>query len=224
MPGMVEGVAKARKDAADRLPPVRRALTGTTSFMIVFALLVATVPLLLFGAWLLYAESGRRQAEIDALMRERTLDLAGDLESELHQQVQVVQTLAALPALDDPDLPLFYKAATRAQALRPHWLTILLIDPKTGEQIMNTLRPLGTKLPAVQASGGALEVVRTREPQVWIRQPRADSLLPQPLLSIAVPVMRDGELRFLLAASIENTALQEFMAARKMASAWVATI
>jgi two-component sensor histidine kinase len=228
MPGMaLVAFPKGSKDAAGKpgpLPPVERALSGTTSFMIVFALLVATVPLLLFGAWLLYAESGRRQADIDALMRERALDLAGGLESELKQQVQVVQTLAALPLLDEPDLPLFYKAATRAQAIRSHWLAILLIDPASGEQVINTLRPLGTKLPNVQAVGGALEAARTHEAQIWIREPHPSSLLQRPVLSIAVPVIRDKELRFLLAASIENTALQEFMTARKLPANWVATI
>jgi two-component sensor histidine kinase len=227
MPGMaVVAFPKGSKEAAGKsgpLPPVERALTGTTSFMIVFALLVATVPLLLFGAWLLYAESGRRQANIDVLMRDRAQDLADDLESELKQQIQVVQTLAALPALDEPDLPLFYKAATRAQAIRPNWLAILLIDPASGEQIMNTLRPLGTKLPNVQTADGALDA-RTRDAQIWVREPRPDSLLQRPVLSIAVPVVRDKELRFLLAASIENTALQEFMAARKLPDEWVATI
>src|SRR5690242_15863353 len=123
------------------LPPVQRALRGTTSFTVVFALLVAAVPLLLFGAWLIHAETVRQRADIDALMRERVHNLVADLDSELRQQIQVVQTLAALPALDDPDLPLFYRTAARARELRPHWVAIALVDP-TGAQVLNTLRPL----------------------------------------------------------------------------------
>jgi two-component sensor histidine kinase len=227
MRAMSDMARKHKDDAArppDALPPVRRALTGTTSFMIAFALMVATVPLLLFGAWLLYAESGRRQTEIESLMRERAQDLAGDLDSELRQQVQVVQTLAVLPALDDPDLSLFYKAAVRVRALRPHWAVISLIDPATGMQVLNTLRSLGSPLPPVQNGGGAFETARTGEVRVWIRQPGEQSLLQRPLLSITAPVLRENIVRYVVAAAIENTALQEFMAARTMPPGWVATV
>jgi two-component sensor histidine kinase len=215
---------EANPERAKPLPHIKRALGGTTTFTIVFALLLAAVPLLLFGAWLFSVEAARYQADIDALMRERTEDLATDLEGEIRQQVQIVQTLAALPALDRPDLPSFYEAARRAQALRPHWTAILLIDPGTGRQILNTLRPLGTELPAVQATAGALEAARTGQPTVWVRHPRPESLVQRPLLSIATPVMRDGQMRFLLAASIENAALREFMAARRLPDNWFASI
>ena len=209
---------------AGPLPPVERALRGKTSFAIIFALLVAAVPLLLFGAWLIFADSTRRQAEIDALMRERTQDLAGDLESELRQQVQVVQTLASLPALDDPDLPLFYKAATRARALRPSWAAISLIDPVSGTQLLNTLRPLGTPLPPVQNGGGAFESARTGQVRIWTRQPGPESIIQRPLLNITAPVTRDNIVGLVVAASIENTALQEFIAAHKLPPKWIATI
>jgi two-component sensor histidine kinase len=205
------------------LPPVQRALRGTTSFTIVFALLLAAVPLLLFGAWLIHAETKRQQADIDSLMRERSHNLAADLDSELRQQIQVVQTLAALPALDDPDLALFYRAAARARELRPHWVAIALFEP-TGAQIVNTLRPLGTKLPPLPSGAGAFETVRTGEAQVSLRMPVANSLVQRPLLNISAPVVRDDKLHFIVIASIDNEALQEFMLARKLPAGWVATI
>lgn len=224
---MTAGLPNESKPSAGHLkalPKLGRALGGETSFTIVLALLLAAIPLLLFGAWLIYAETARRQADIETLMRERVADLASDLESDLRQQIQLAQMLAALPSLDEPDLPVFYKAAMRAQSLRPHWVTILLIEPESGDQILNTLHPLGTKLPKVTSVSGALDVGRTGEPRVWARQPRPGSLLQRPQLSIAVPVIRDGKLSFLLATSIENTALQEFMAARKLPPNWVATV
>ncbi|HEX2115908.1 MAG TPA: sensor histidine kinase [Alphaproteobacteria bacterium] len=213
-----------RDTASDALPPVERALSGTTSFTIVFALLVAAVPLLLFGAWLIYSETQRQQADIEAMMRERAHNLMADLESELLQQSQVVQTLAALPQLDEPDLPLFYKAASRAQSLRPHWVAISLVEPATGMQVLNTLQPLGTPLPPIQNAGGVIEAARAGELRVWTQVRGADASVPRPSLNIAAPVVRDGKVRFILVASIDNEALQAFMRARKLPAGWITTI
>jgi two-component sensor histidine kinase len=216
--------SEASLDPAEPLPHVKRALGGTTMFTIVFALLLAAVPLLLFGAWLVYAETQRQHSEIDALMRERAHNLMADLESELLQQIQVVQTLAALPSLDRPDLATFHTAASRARELRPHWVAIALIDPASRTQVLNTLRPLGTALPAVRNGSGTLETARAREVRVWTRLPGPDSLIQRPLLNIAAPVIRDDAVRFVVRASLDNAALQSFMAARKLPSGWVTTI
>jgi two-component sensor histidine kinase len=216
--------ASSNPSKGGALPPMERALSGKTSFMIVFSLLVAAVPLLLFGAWLVLAETRRQQADIEALMRERVHNLMADLESELRQQIQVVQTLAALPSLDVPDLPLFYTSAARARALRPHWLAISLIDPATEMQILNTLRPLESKLPPIQNAAGAIETAQTGEVRVWTRLPGPDSLVQRPLLNISAPVIRDGKTRFIVVASIDNTSLQAFMEARKLPAGWITTI
>jgi two-component sensor histidine kinase len=223
MPAMV-APAFPKSPKAHALPQVKRALSGTVSFTVVFALLVAAVPLLLFGAWLIYSETARQQAEIEAMMRERAHNLMADLESELLQQSQVVQTLAALPALDEPDLPLFHKAAMRARALRPHWVAIALVEPSTGMQILNTLQPLGTPLPAIPDAADVVEAAQAGALRVWTRQPGTDALVPRPSLNIAAPVEREGKVRYMLVASIDNEALQGFMRARKFPAGWITTI
>jgi two-component sensor histidine kinase len=226
MPGMAGPASpKSRKGStanAGALPPVERALAGTTTFTVVFALLLAAVPLLLFGAWLIYAETSRQQADIEGLMRERVHNLMADFESELLQQIEVVQTLAALPALDAPDLRAFYETAVRARQLRQHWVAVSLVDPAADVQLINTLRPLDAKLPPVTAD--MADMAQLGEPRVWIRLPAPESLVQRPLINIAAPVIRDNKTRLIVVASIDNTALQAFMRARKLPDGWITAI
>jgi two-component sensor histidine kinase len=213
--------------AADASPVRRgwRVLADAFSVQIALGFMLAAVPLVLFAGWLVWSEISAQRDAVRALMHERVHNLMGDVESDLQQQVQVVQTLAALPMLDDWNLVLFHEAATRVQNLRPHWTAILLIDPTGERQLANTLRPLGAPLPPARSPDEIRAAARERAARIWtLRQLPADALHTAPIIAVAVPVIRDGEVRAVVAAALDLAYLQDIFRRHQLPPSWVATI
>ena len=87
------------------------------------------------------------------------------VDHNLDSSTTAIAALATLRSLDRVDLREFYADAQRALASQPQWLTIALFEPD-GQQILNLLRPLGSKLP-VAADRRTLDLVlTTRRPVV----------------------------------------------------------
>jgi signal transduction histidine kinase len=176
-----------------------------------FVLLVSAtlVPVLVLAIGILLLGQREWQASVEGGLQDTARALAVAVDRELASTVTALRTLGASPSLDDRNFQLFYEQARRARDDNPGWLTVYLVEA-SGHQVLTLLRPLGTVLP----NAGAFEYVRAvRE----TGQPHVSNLEFGPVsqrqvITINVPVFRDGRVRYVLGASLVTDALADLLA------------
>ncbi len=161
------------------------------------------LPVVLFAVAVVYKLSNQEQAtsERRALLAARTL--AGTVEREIASTSRTLQALAASERLDRGDLKSFYSQARRVAQTQPTWLTAILLSPD-GRQLVNTKKPFGTPLPLAIEPVSLRRVALTSQPTVGNLTPGAQGTLAFP---VRVPVIRNGNLRYVLTAIITPKAL-----------------
>jgi two-component sensor histidine kinase len=173
--------------------------------------LAALVPLILFAGLWVRAELNESERDLQSYLTTRATGLAGRIDAEIQQQLSVLQAIAALPSLDEPNLPLFHTAANRMVASMPQWAVIALLDPATGQQRVNTLRPVGAELPPTTAPDIVRRVAATRQPAVHTRYAGQGGLYTQNTVLLFAPVIREGGVRHVLAAGMKAEVVQNLM-------------
>lgn len=161
------------------------------------------LPVVLFAVVVVYKLSHQEQAtsERRALLAAR--NLAGTVEREIASTSRTLQALASSEQLDRGDLKSFYDRAKRIVQTQPTWLTAILLSPD-GRQLINTKRPFGQVLSLVNDRESLLRVVATRQPAVGNLIAGHQGKLAFP---VRVPVIRNGNLRYILTAAITPKAL-----------------
>jgi signal transduction histidine kinase/ActR/RegA family two-component response regulator len=144
-----------------------------------------------------------------ALAERRLLDSArvdaAALDREFAGIIHVLEALATSPTLDTGDLAAFHAEARRIQSTQPGWFTIVL-GSLDGEQLVSTRVPWGSALTSVIERGSFQRLIDTGEPTVGVIVPPptgdTDFVFP-----VRVPVFREGELKYTLAAIVDIDSL-----------------
>jgi two-component sensor histidine kinase len=201
------GASEGAKRSMQR-PPDRRFRLHTVLLGLGLALLLPALGLGAAAAW--SAVAAYRDA-FEARLRDtaRALALAADREVGAH--LAAITALAASSSLDgtDPALVAFEREARRAAA--GLGTSIILIDAVSLRQIVNTALPPGASAGGVSA-GDFRAVVETGRPLVTDLV--IGAVARRPVVGVAVPVERDGTIRFLLAARLSLPGLSNLLAAQ----------
>ena len=189
--------------------------------LILLALAVA-VPFMLLTAGIIrqLAESEREARRQSIIFSARALMNATD--ALIAKHIAIAQTLAASPALQIDDYAGFRREAARAlPALEGAW--VVLADDG-GQQLVNLLRPTDADLP--RRHGDALAVQHrardSRGPQVSGVFPGA--VLGNPIVTVEVPVLRDGKPPLGLAVIMQPKIFQPLIAEAMLPGGWLAGI
>ena len=185
-------------------------------------ILAASIPILLFGGWVAYRSSTQARDAARQSASEIAARVAERVEAELAMQLEVVGALAASTALDRPDLASFYREAQRLAASRPLWHTIELTDP-AGTQIVNLLRPAGDLLGPTADRDSFEQVVRTRQPAIGGIGP-VGPISGMRLVALRVPVIREGELRYVLSVALAPAGISAILRAAGAPWGWIGAI
>jgi PAS domain S-box-containing protein len=182
---------------------------GKLRLRAVLALLVltTTLPLGLFAGLLIARSSHEQRSIIDR----RNVETARAVSVAIDQHVESVraalQALAATEVLDAPDRVTFNAVALRLVPTQPGWYAILLVHP-SGAVIADTaLGPEDT--PSFTTADWVRRVLATRRPAV--SNLFQDATTGGYFFVVAVPVIRSGEVRSVLAAQIRSTSLSDIL-------------
>ncbi|MCM2312220.1 MAG: PAS domain S-box protein, partial [Steroidobacteraceae bacterium] len=194
----------------------------TLKFVLGWLIGLSVLPLLLLAAYLAYASIETRQDEATRDASHRASNFATVVENRLGAQVAGLQMLAASPSLADPArLDEFY---AEAQGYREHFRGHVILADASLQMIVNTRAPFGTALPRLPAPRGrgpsaALAALASGRPAISgvVDGPVAN----QPLIAIAVPVMREGRPIQLLLATIETRQFQAEVDRVAMSEGWM---
>ena len=113
---------------------------------LVIVVIGAMVPLVAFTTLVVVRLSGYERAAVERDLVETATALATDLDRSVRATVSTLEAMAQSRDLDGADLEAFYADAQRVLPTQAHWRAVIVLTP-SGQQLMNTLRPLGTALP-----------------------------------------------------------------------------
>jgi signal transduction histidine kinase len=175
------------------------------SYALVALVLAASTPLIGLAAWMAWIQNERQREVVE----QGLLRTAEALSLEVDREVGIIraklETLAQSDRVDRRDWAGFYLEAKRATEDRPGaW--IVLFDP-SGQQIVNTSRPLDAALPntfeearAPTAPDDALPTGSVRTIKEVMRTGKAGNsdlfvgiVSRRPTVTVDVPVVRDGQ-------------------------------
>jgi signal transduction histidine kinase len=164
----------------------------------------AVLPLLGFASVVVFrlAAEERRASEGRLIAAAKVMTSA--LDRELAASVRTLQALAASQSLDDGDLEAFSLEAQRVKESQPAWLTVVLLSPD-GTRLVHLGRSTDVGSRAVEPES-VRRVVETRRPAIGdiAKGPGGKWAFP-----IRIPVMRGGELRYVVSAVIAAEGLKQ---------------
>lgn len=161
-----------------------------------------------------------QRAQVEQTSLDVARALATAVDGELQRSTSVLQALATSRELDGGDVAGFSIRAHRVQATMPQWRAIMLADAQ------------GKVLTHTGANGNAVETqIADRESFERVqnsRQPVVGFLARDPRdefgVNVSVPVIRDGELRFVLIGSVKPDAIREVISRQRVPDNWLISV
>jgi signal transduction histidine kinase/CheY-like chemotaxis protein len=167
----------------------------------------ALLPVCAFAGVVAYRLSAGERAASERRLVRAAQTLAAAVDREASATVRTLQALAQSEALDRDDLAAFHAAAARVASTQPTWLTIILVSPD-GRQLVNTRQGAGAPLPPPADPESIQRVAETKRPVIGDLARGAGGEWGVP---VRVPVMRGGELRYVLTAVLTPEALAQVL-------------
>ncbi len=145
--------------------------------------------------------------------------LAASLDREFAGVQASLQVLAGSPELADGDLQSFHRRAS--EAIKFQIADSYVLIDRSGQQVVNTRVPYGTALPLTGAPG-LKTVFQTRIPVLSGLFLGPTSGLPE--IALGVPVMRAGEVIYVLAIGLSPQRIGEVLAHQALRIGWIAAV
>jgi len=190
---------------------------GLTAWL---ALLVlgAVVPLLIFAGLTLRGvfRTSRTLADRGQVDTARALALAVD--GEVHAWRAGLLTLASSLSLQRGRWVEFYEEAREVATRYEGWV---VLNPATGPQRLNTLRPFGAPLPQTAAPDMVQAVFRDGKP---FTDMAFGAVAQRYVISNSIPVFRDGKVVFCLSLNFGPERLTRLLQSQRFPPTWVAAI
>jgi PAS domain S-box-containing protein len=187
-----------------------------------FALVVVSVlPFLIFAVLVLNLFA-RHEKSFQAIgLRETTRALSSALDREFDATKTVLEAMASLEDLDTGDLGQLYRKLRRVLQSRPNWHTITLHDA-AGNQVLNLLNPFGDPVSESEIERESFRaVIENKRPMpINFHRDRANSAK----VGYRVPVLRAGEIKYVLSAELDPTVFGEILARQKLPDRTVGSI
>ena len=182
-------------------------------------LVISTLaPALAFSAYLLWNFISFERRSYEQQLQQSAIDLANDIDRDIEGLIVKLSTLATSPSLHRGDLAEFHAQATEAAV---HGSNIVVLDLSL-QQIANTLVPYGTALPKTGDPETALRAIASKSSQV--SDLFTGAVAGNLRLNVVVPVLQQGEARFILRLSLSPDRMLQLMQAQRLPRGWVSTL
>jgi len=203
--------------AGDEHPSRPRTVRTILSWLVVACMLPGII-----GAtaifFLEYRQAAQQQ-ERDTIQTARALMQAVD--NHILRVQSLAQGLAASDSLATNDLRTFYGQARKALAETRLGSSVVLAS-RDGMQLLNTTLAYGQPLPHHGNPDIIEQVFNTGEPVV--SDIFIGSILRLPVMVVAVPILRDGQVHGFLNITISPETFNDILMAQGLPAGWVATI
>lgn len=188
---------------------------------LVILLLCTLTPITIFAAWLMFHFAKAERQGIEAGLNDTIRALATALDRDFQSSIAALNVLASSNLLDSGDFRAFHALAERARATQTGWKTIILHEP-SGRPLVLLLTPYGKPIPPLVSKESFDKVLQTGKPAILglVKGPVSGSWV----FGVRVPVLRQGEVKYVLSAIIEPSRLGAIMAEQKLPNSWLGVI
>lgn len=188
---------------------------------LVTLVLVASLPLLGFAVWAMaHMVADQKAAVVEAVARRAETSSTAVIQ-RLQRVHATLDVLAQSDAALSGDLGALYAHARRLLPVNPDITAIALIGPE-GQQIFNTLQPFGRELPPSGDIVAAKMVFETGRPA--ISGPFKGTVSNAWVMSMGVPVVRDGKVAYCLRMILPVDAITTVMVGRDLPDDWITAL
>jgi PAS domain S-box-containing protein len=188
--------------------------------ILVFLVLVTTVPLGLFAGHLIYTSWRQQSDQFIQQNQDRARAIADAIDREVQSTIAQLNIISTLEPIDAGDIRAFYDVAVKVVAQRSGWQSLRLVDPAK-HVIFDTAIPYGT--PVALVNDDWVKAIRDGRPFA-VSTVKNDSATGSGVVSIGVPVVRRGQLRFILGARVLASELSEVLRRQVAPPGGVATL
>lgn len=186
---------------------------------LVYLVAGTALPLIIFSAAIVYLNFRADRQNAGARLIEIARSMMIAVDRELEGRIAALEVLSQSRALADDDLVGFRERAAVFLARQPARANVVLID-RNGQQLLNMLAPPGQPLPKIAADLD--KVLQTGRPRVG--NYRAGPLSGRPIISLDVPVFRDGQITSVLSLNPTVELFAELIARQRPQPDWVVAV
>ena len=197
---------------------VRRRSFGIQARLTMLAVATA-LPLVALASWAILRMVDDQRTQIQLDVKQRVEDLLADVDRQVSAIQAELQVLAVSPSLRAGDFAAFDQQMRAALKIRG---TSLVLHDTKGQQLLSTNRPFGEPLPRATNTEMHDRVVATGEPQ--ISDLIMGAVLRRPILVVGVPVLRDGQVVYVLAMGLGPEVLSSLLKEQSLSPDWTAGI
>ena len=185
------------------------------------SLVVACVlPVWIAAGFLVYYNYQSRRALTEQRMLETARALTMVVDRELANMQASLSALATSPSLVSGDLPAFYRQAR--VVLEAHPGAYIILADATGQELVNTFRPFGAPLPKRSVPDAVRQVYATGRP--LITNVFKGALTGRLMISVDVPVFRDGRVVYDLAMTVPADRFATVLLQQQLPPEWLGGI
>jgi two-component system, sensor histidine kinase and response regulator len=184
---------------------------------------ISIIPLLLLAAY--FAVDDLRDFERRGAQEANDLarNVAASYDRQIRSRIGALQMLGMSPLIDDPAhrQELYAEAQSFHQAFGSH----VVFADTSGQMLLNTRLPLGSPLPKLpDVKGHAAAPTAMATGKLAVGDQFVGPVAGERLLAIALPVIRDGRVTYILIATVEAGLLQTRLDEFVVPSNWTVTL
>jgi signal transduction histidine kinase len=181
--------------------------------------LVTTIPIAAFAAWLISRSSAQQQALVDRQNIEQARAVSVAVDTEIESTIASLQVLGLLESITAADKTEFVEIAERILALHPGWHSVRLVDRNLKVVAGTSAAPAGSALVNPQ---WVSEVIASGRPV--ISTVVHDPTTADWTVSIGVPVNRGNAMPYVLAAKVYARMFNDVLQRQKVPPDGVVTL
>lgn len=180
-------------------------------------------PVIVFSVVIVYYAGRQQEAATTRALQDAARTVVVAVDKHFDVTITALGVLGSSPHLDAGDLAAFHRQAVRALDVRDEWASINLFDV-SGQRLLVTAEPFGAQLPGPPPvmTEPFRRLVASKVPNVsdLFLSPRTG----RPAVSVGVPVLRDGAVRWVLSAGLRPDALGRMVAREGGWGDWTVTL
>ncbi len=194
-----------------------------------FMALAATVllPLLIFCSAMVFLFDRQQQEQVERMLSQTARTLSDAVDRQLINHVSGLEALATSIHLDNDNIADFSIEAERLLDSRPEWMSMRLRRAADAAMLVALFPERmrdnvpSDQLPPPAAQEQIRRVVASGRPEVSDFREIAGA---EPFISVVVPVIRDGEIRFVLSANLRSRTFDNVLAGPALPENWVGSV
>jgi hypothetical protein len=195
-----------------RLPAIRSHLTSLV--------LACVLPVWLIAGFLVYYAYESKRALVTGHMLDTAHALSMSVDQELANGQSALQALATSPTFISGDLAGIHRQAL--ELIRFYPKADIIVADSSGQQLVNSYRPFGLKLPKRNTPETVRRIFQSGKPVV--SDLFFGAVTKRPLIAIDVPVFRNGEVVYDLSMTLPSDRLASILSRQHLPSEWYGTI